>query len=157
MKKLFIAIACLSAVMLMGMDLSPRSFSGSVEGKARLVAGEKLFSAALQLDATDYKSEITAVYKHKLPYIAGRKYEFSGEIKGRGTAFLEIVLVGVSGKSYSWRVATQTATPEYRDIEGELDFRRKTLPELPHFIQLKIGIAPGSDITFYDLELEMEK
>ena len=157
MKKFILSAVCFAAVSLMGFDLSSGNFKVSEEGKSKIVAGEKFFSSALRLDAAGSDKDLTAVYTHKLPFIAGREYELSAEIKGQGTAFLEIAVVGLSGKVYSRRVATKQASAKYTDIEGKWDLRKYDLPELPASVQITIGVTKGSNITFYDIELEMEK
>lgn len=159
MKKLFTVMCAISAASVLAADfkLPAKHFKVISGGKSEIVRGEEFFSRAIRLEAAKERA-VTAALPHGgffnfIPAV----YEVKAEIKGQGTAFLEIQLLTPDNKIIGQhRVVTRQATARFRDIEGKLDLRGKTFAQPPFKVNVVIGVEQGGDVTFDDIELDID-
>lgn len=168
MKRFFTLVLTVTAVTLAaGTDLRidgkfrnvadglPSNWSISAPGAARIVGGEEWFSRALQLTANT--GAVTATTNNSFPVTIYDTVEMEAEIKGSGTAFLAVELLDANGKVLAVkRIATATAATGFRDLKGYLRIR-DCAQYAPAAIRLVCGAAPGSTVTFDDIDAELDR
>ena len=158
MKKFLTLLTVVSAITaLADFKLPARHFKVISGGTSAIVSGEGLFSKAIELTAGTDQAVTAALPQGGFIFVRNAVYEAKAEIKGQGTAFLEIQLLTMYNKLISQhRVVTRPATGRFRDIEGKLDLRGKTFAQEPFKVNVVIGVEKGGKIAFDDIELEID-
>ena len=158
MKKFLALLICSGALSLMAesTELFIKVFKVE-KGTSEINYGKKLFSRSLKLTAGKEEAA-KAYYKQYFLTTDVEKFEFSGEIKGTGTAFAAIQLLDIAGKEITTvNIAKQAATDRYRDFEGEVKLSQLNLRVIPVTAKLIIGVEKGGSISFTDMEIEADK
>jgi hypothetical protein len=158
MKKFLTVLSVVSVITAWAdLKLPARHFKVISGGSARLVSGEELFSKAIELKAGAEQAVTAELPKGGAVFVPNAVYEAKAEIKGRGTAFLEIRLLTGDNQIISrHRVITRQATARFLDIEGKLDLRGKTFTRTPAKVNVVIGVEKGGCVAFDDIELEID-